>query len=129
VLLAAFVTRYAPLRELARREPRLLLSNAARYETLLESGVLVPVRAEDDPPYAYFARVEEVPPLLQAAGFEAPRMLAAEGIVDGVEERVRALQGPAWDAWADLIYDLADDPGLLAGTSHLLAISRRRDQD
>jgi ubiquinone/menaquinone biosynthesis C-methylase UbiE len=127
-LLAAFVTRYGPLRRLARTDPRLLLPNAARYETLLSSGVLPPGE-EDELPHAYFARVEEVPALLQAAGFEAPRILAAEGIVDSVEERVSALQGPAWDAWADLNYDLAGDPGLLAGAAHLLAISRRKDED
>lgn len=126
VLLAAFITRYAPLRYLARTDPRLLLRDAARYETLLESGVL-PEPFDMALPYAYHARPEEIVPLLRLSGFDVLRLLAAEGIVDGVEERVCALQGPAWDAWADLNYDLADDPGLLAASTHILAIARRRD--
>ncbi|HXT37006.1 MAG TPA: class I SAM-dependent methyltransferase [Chloroflexota bacterium] len=127
-LLAAFLTRYAPLRYLARTDPRLLLRDAERYETLLECGVL-PEPFDMTLPHAYHARPEEIPPLLQASGFDVLRLLAAEGIVDGVEERVSALQGPAWEAWADLNYDLASDPGLLAASAHVLAIARRRDDD
>jgi ubiquinone/menaquinone biosynthesis C-methylase UbiE len=127
-LLAAFITRYAPLRYLARTDPRLLLRDAERYETLLECGIL-PEPIDSAVPHAYHARPEEIPPLLQASGFEVLRLLAAEGIVDGVEERVSALQGPAWEAWADLNYDLASDPGLLAASAHVLAIARRRDDD
>jgi hypothetical protein len=33
------------------------------------------------------------------------------------------LQGPAWLAWADLLYDLAEDPGLLASSTHILAVT------
>jgi ubiquinone/menaquinone biosynthesis C-methylase UbiE len=124
VLLAAFLTRYAPLRYLARTDPRLLLRDAERYERLLESGVL-PEPFDMALPYAYHARPDEITPLLQAAGFATLRLLAAEGILDGVEERVSALQGPAWEAWADLNYDLAADPGLLATSAHVLAIARR----
>ena len=128
VVLTAFLTRYAPLRYLARSDPRLLLRDAERFETLLASGIL-PEPFGEDLPHAYYARHEEIPTLLQASGFDVLRLLAAEGIVDGVEERVSALQGPAWDAWADLNYDLADDPGLLAASAHVLAIGRRRDSE
>jgi SAM-dependent methyltransferase len=127
-LAAAFITRYAPLRRLARSDPRLLLRDAEAYEALLEFGVL-PNPGDEDLPHAYYARSDEVSPLLEACGFNVVRLLAAEGILDGVEERVCALQGPAWDAWADLNYDLADDPGLLAASAHLLAIARRRDDE
>ncbi|MDB5075870.1 MAG: Methyltransferase type 11 [Chloroflexi bacterium] len=127
-LIAAFMTRYAPIRTLARQDPRLLIRDAERYETLLSSGVLPGPVAGDEAVHGYFARAEEIPPLLEGAGFAPPRLLAAEGIVDGIEDRVVALQGPAWTAWADLNYDLADDPGLLAATSHILAITRRLEE-
>jgi S-adenosylmethionine-dependent methyltransferase len=127
-LAAAFITRYGPLRRLARTDPRLLIREAEAYEALLEFGVL-PEPPGENLPHAYYARPGEVAPLLQSAGFDVPRLLAAEGILDGVEERVCALQGPAWDAWADLNYDLADDPGLLGASAHLLAITRRSAGD
>ncbi|HWE62304.1 MAG TPA: class I SAM-dependent methyltransferase [Chloroflexota bacterium] len=126
VLLAAFVTRYAPLRDLARTNPQLLVKQAKRYESLLETGTMPDSADDDDLPYGYYARWEEVGPLLEAAGFAPPRLLAVEGIVDHLGDRVTALHGAAWEAWADLNYDLADDPGLLAATTHLLAISRRK---
>jgi S-adenosylmethionine-dependent methyltransferase len=125
VLLAAFITRFAPLRRLARTDPRLLVGESERYEALLATGIMPPSGNDDELVAGYYARPDEISPLLEAAGFETPRLLAAEGIVDGIEERVAALRGPAWDAWADLNYDLADDPGLLASTSHILAVSRR----
>ncbi len=128
VLAAAFITRYAPLRRLARSDPRLLLRDAEAYEALLELGIL-PEPTDEELPHAYYAHSNEISPLLEACGFDLGRLLAAEGILDGIEERVCALQGPAWEAWADLNYDLADDPGLLAASSHLLAIARRRDEE
>jgi ubiquinone/menaquinone biosynthesis C-methylase UbiE len=124
-LLAAFVTRYAPLRYLARIDPRSLVQDAERYEALLANGFLPGAKDDDFVAYGYFARAEEIPPLLESAGFDSPRLLAAEGIVDGIDEKLIGLQGPAWNAWADLNYDLASDPGLLASTSHILAITRR----
>jgi ubiquinone/menaquinone biosynthesis C-methylase UbiE len=126
-LLAAFVTRYGPLRELARGNPSMLIKQARRYEMLLETGVFP--EAEDDERLfnGYYARWEEIGPMLEAAGFAAPRLLAAESILERIEERVAALRGPAWEAWADLAYALADDPGLLAACTHLLAITRRID--
>lgn len=122
-LLAAFVTRYGPLRDLARAEPGALIKQARRYETLLEAGVFPD--ADDRLANGYYARWEEVAPLLATAGFAAPRLLAVESILERIEDRVGALRGPAWEAWADLAYDLADDPGLLAACSHLLAIAQR----
>jgi hypothetical protein len=92
---------------------------------LLSNGVLPGPASGDEAVNGYYALPDEIPPLLQGAGFAPPRLLAVEGIVDGIEDRVVVLQGPAWDAWADLNYDLADDPGLLAASSHLLAITRR----
>ena len=129
VLAASFLTRYGPLRELARREPRLLLRFPARYEMLLEHGVLPGPELGDEVVHGYYARPDEIGPLLADAGFDPPRLLAVESILDGVADRVAALHGPEWHAWADLLYDLADDPGLLAAATHVLALCRRPRSD
>jgi SAM-dependent methyltransferase len=125
VLLAAFLTRYAPLRDLARTDPHLLIPQAARYETLLETGTLPPPWQDQELPHAYYARPDELAALITAAGFLPPRLLAAEGIMGQGDERISAMRGPLWDAWADLNYDLAGDPGLLAAAGHILAIAHR----
>ena len=126
MLAASFLTRYGPLRRLARTDPRLLVRIPARYEALLEHGVLPgPQERDDDVVQGYYARPAEIEPFLAAAGFETERLLAVESILDSLDERVAALQGPEWQAWADLLYDLADDPGIVAVSTHVLALARR----
>ncbi len=125
-LIATFLTRYAPLRRLARADPRLLLAHPARYEALLATGVLEHAEEYGDYPCAYYCHAGEIPDLLEAADFEPARLLATDGIISDIDEKVCALRGPAWNAWADLNYDLADDPGLLASSTYLLAVARWR---
>lgn len=124
-LIASFLTRYAPLRRLARTNPRDVLTHAARYETLLTTGVLADGEEQGEYPCGYYSHAGEIPGLLRAGGFELARLLATDGIVAGVDDKVNALRGPAWNAWADLNYDLAEDPGLLAGSGQVLAVSYR----
>ncbi len=125
MLAASFLTRYGPLRRLAQSDPRLLLRFPTRYETLLEHGVLSGPPLGDEAVQGYYARPDEVGPLLADAGFELLRLLAVESILNAGDERVAALHGPEWRAWADLLYDLADDPGLLASATHILAVGVR----
>jgi SAM-dependent methyltransferase len=125
-LAASFLSRYGPLRQLARSDPRLLVRFASRYETLLEHGVLPGPQYGEEVVQGYYAQPAEIGPMLADAGFEAVRLLAVESILDSLDERVAALQGPEWDAWADLLYDLAGDPGLLASATHILALANRQ---
>jgi len=129
VLVVAFVSRYAPLRQLAQSDPESLLRLAERYEALLERGVLPGADERDEPVQGYYARPDEIAPLMERAGFETPRLLAVEGLLDGIERRVAALRGAAWNAWADLIYDLAGEQGVLASSTHILAIAQRNEDD
>jgi SAM-dependent methyltransferase len=125
-LIATFLTRYAPLRRLARTNPRMLLVHATRYEALLATGVLEDAEEYGEHPYAYYSHPEEIPDLLAATGFEPARLLATDGIISGIEDRVNTLRGADWDAWADLNYDLAEDPGILATSTYLLAVAHQR---
>jgi hypothetical protein len=104
----------------------MLLVDATRYEALLATGVLEDAEEYGGLPYAYYSHAEEIPDLLAATGFEPARLLATDGIISGIEDRVNTLRGADWDAWADLNYDLAEDPGLLATSMYLLAVAHRR---
>jgi SAM-dependent methyltransferase len=125
MLAAAFLTRYGPLRQLARSDPRRLMRFPSRYETLLEHGVLPGPRLGEEVVEGYYAHPAEIAPLLAETGFDTVRLLAVESILDLMDTRVAALHGPEWTAWADLLYDLAGDPGLLAAATHILALARR----
>jgi SAM-dependent methyltransferase len=125
VLAASFLTRYGPLRQLARSDPGLLIRFPTRYEALLEHGILPGPPRGEEAVQGYYAQPGEITPLLTDAGFDSVRLLAVESILDSLDDRVAALRGPEWQAWADLLYDLADDPGILASAAHILALARR----
>ncbi len=124
VLCASFITRYAPLRDAAKRHPTWIVERADDTERLLSSGVL----AQPDERFtdAYFAHPSEVLPLVEAHGYETLDLIAAEGIVAWIEEGVSATSGEVWDAWARLNYRLGKDPSVHGAASHLLYIGQKR---
>ena len=126
VIFAAFITRYASIRDVAKHRPHLLVANRERYEHVLSTGLFIgpgEVHAFTD---AYLAHPAEVRPWLEAAGFETLDLIAAEGIVDGIGEGVNALSGDAWEAWVDLNYRLGRDPSVHGAASHLLYVGRKQ---
>jgi S-adenosylmethionine-dependent methyltransferase len=125
-LFAAFVTRYAGLRDGARRNPGWILADPAWVERMLTTGQLFPLQngGEGAPEFiAHLAHPSEVRPLLRGARLEVETVLGAEGVVSMLETLVNGLDGPAWDAWAALNYRLAPDPALHGGVEHLLAVA------
>lgn len=122
-LFAAFLSRYAVLRWAAAHEPAWPVENPQPLETLLTTGVLLP-RGRDDLEFvAHFAHPTDVVPLLRDEGFEVMTVLAAEGLVSMIEDAVNDLSGPAWDAWVDLNYRVANDSSIQGCVEHLLAVA------
>lgn len=121
LLLAAFLTRYAPFRHAARFQPEWLRGNRAYAERLLETGIHDRASAFTD---AYFARPREVITQLETAGFEVLELIGCEGIVAGHEERVNSLEGETWDCWIEFNERIGRDPEMLAASDHLLCIAR-----
>ena len=122
-LFAAFLTRYAVARFCAAREPLWPLEEPEMWVTVLDTGILPPRGAQASAFVAYGAHPSEVPPLLAESGFELKSLLGVEGLVSMIEESVNALDGPAWELWADLNYQLASDPSLHGAVEHLLAVA------
>jgi ubiquinone/menaquinone biosynthesis C-methylase UbiE len=122
-LFAAFITRYAGLRYYATNDPGWLHENPQKAEEALSTGVFPPEGKGDQEFVAYFAHPGEVTPLCREAGLEMVATLGVEGLVSMIEEKVNALSGAAWDAWADLNYGVAADPSIHGITEHLLAIA------
>ncbi len=117
---AAFITRAGVLRWAAREKPEWIL----RYgEELLETGVPGDCRVEGNFP-AYFARPDEVEPLMATGGFRMLELVGCEGVVAHIEERVNGLSGKLWDAWVDLNYRVGHEPTHLGASDHLLYVGR-----
>ena len=121
---AAFITRFAPLRDVAIHSPQWIVDNPERFRQLLEEG-LNPAYEGSAFPDSYFARPEEIAPLMAAGGFQMLDLLGLEGIIAGHEETVNALEGEAWAAWLALNYRLGREPALYAAADHLLYVGAR----
>jgi len=53
-------------------------------------------------------------------------LIACEGVISMIEEKVNDLTGELWQAWVELNYRLGKDPTLHGATEHLLYVGRKR---
>jgi S-adenosylmethionine-dependent methyltransferase len=125
LIFAAFVTRYAPLRDLAKNAPEILYEKQAEWEEILNTGIY---RANQGVGFtdAYFAHPDEIRPLLESEGFETLNLIGVEGIVAKNEELVNQLTGEQWEAWVKLNYRLGKEPSLLGAADHVLYVGKKR---
>jgi S-adenosylmethionine-dependent methyltransferase len=125
ILFAAFITRYAPIRYYAANDPTWIVAGAQELGQFLEQGAVPPQGEPGSGFVAYFARPEEVGPLLREAGYEVRAVLGVEGLISMIEGPVNALQGEAWERWVELNYRLAADVTIHGCVEHLLAVAVR----
>ncbi len=121
-LFAAFITRWAAHRDAALKYPTEPLVHPEDYRMIEESGRLAP---RDGVRFvAYFARPEEVEPLVRHAGLEIDEVLGVEGVVSVLESAaINKLEGEAWDWWLETNWRAAHDPALLSAVEHLLVVA------
>ncbi|WP_456476032.1 class I SAM-dependent methyltransferase [Oceanithermus sp.] len=122
VIFAAFITRFAPLRDLAARDPGWAEGRWDYLERLLQTGVH---DTGEGFTVAYFAHPAEVVPFMEAQGLATLGLIGCEGVVAGHEEKVNALSGETWARWVDLNYRLGQDPALWGASDHLLYVGRK----
>ena len=121
-LFASFITLYAPFRDAAKNAPEWLIKNADYAHRMLETGL------HDKPTHwakAYFARPDEIVPLMESYGLKTLGLVGCEGIVAGHEEKVNDLDGEDWMAWVELNYQLGQEPSLYGASDHLFYIGEK----
>lgn len=124
VILAAFITRYAPIRNLVAVDPASLAERRHVYERILETGRYIK-GADDGFIDAYFAHPTDIPPLMAGAGFTQQGLIACEGVVSMIEAEVNQLTGEVWEQWVDLNYRLGKDPSIHGAVEHLLYVGQK----
>jgi S-adenosylmethionine-dependent methyltransferase len=123
---AAFITRVAPLRYVAKEQPETVLELYDAMLNVTRQGFDESFPAPDyDHFHAYFAHPGEIEPLLDEAGLSVKGLFAVEGFVGTLDEAMNALEGPEWEAWVDLNYRLASEATLLSAADHVLAFARK----
>jgi ubiquinone/menaquinone biosynthesis C-methylase UbiE len=122
VVFAAFCTRYSAIRVCAELCPEWLADNSGYADQVLRAGVH---QGEWGWTHAYYAHPLEIAPLMERAGFATLELIGCEGVVAGHEEQINALQGAAWEWWANLNYQLGKDLTLHGAAIHLLYVGRK----
>lgn len=128
LLFAAFITAYAPLRDMAKFYPEEIAGYFSTPAAVIEwvKDGRWPSRPGGGFTDAYFAHPAVVRPFMEEAGFETLSLLACEGVVSMIEDKVNELAGPLWDYWVEVNYRLASDPSILGGCEHLLYIGKKK---
>ena len=119
---ATFITRFAPFRDSATREPDWVIMEHDYANSVLDSGKHTEGKKF---PNAYFVHPDEIQPLMENCGLKTLNLIGVEGIVAGHEEEVNKLQGTDWDKWVDLNYKLGLEPSLYGASDHILYMGRK----
>jgi S-adenosylmethionine-dependent methyltransferase len=126
LIFAAFVTRFAGFRDLAKSSPFTLSERRAEWEEILRTGIYHAGQGVGFTD-AYFAHPSEIRPLMEESGFETLDLIGCEGIIARNEDQINLLTGEAWQAWVDLNYRLGKEPSLHGAADHLLYVGRKID--
>ncbi|MCA9934894.1 MAG: methyltransferase domain-containing protein [Ardenticatenaceae bacterium] len=125
LIFAAFITRFAPFRDMAAKGyGDWIINHAERAAMILQTGQN-PALPGNSFPNSYFAHPDEVRPLLESQGFETLAVIGCEGVVAGHEQHINGLQGELWEEWVSLNYRLGQDPALHGAADHLLYVGRK----
>jgi len=117
---ASFITRYAPIRWAAKEEP-----GWPKIRELLETGVYRTPTVTPGFTSSYYAQPSEVKPLLEGEGFQSLELVACEGVVSMIEDKINRLEGGIFDSWVELNYMLGKDPSVQGAAEHLLYVGCR----
>jgi S-adenosylmethionine-dependent methyltransferase len=122
-IFAAFITRYAPIRNFAKNDPLWIIENHQQFKDLLATGV---GRDHKGGSFidAYFSHPSEIEPLMEQAGFETLDLIACEGIISMIDEQINELTDEAWEIWMDINYRLSKDASVHGTADHLLYVGR-----
>jgi len=126
LVFATFLICYASLRDAAKYNPEWLVDYSDDAKRILEGGIYT-FEGRENPPFTDFWSVHpsKAADIMEEAGFETQTLLAQEGLVSLIDEKVNLLQGEAWEAWVDLNYRCAQDPTIHGAAEHLLYVGRR----
>ncbi|MGD2248102.1 MAG: class I SAM-dependent methyltransferase [Candidatus Methanofastidiosia archaeon] len=125
LIFATFVTVYAPLRWAAKYDPEWVVTHLAECKKIIETGRASTESKQSFVDYAWFSHSWEIPSLMESAGLTTLEVIACEGIVSFIDEKINELTGDSWKKWVDINYTLAKDANVHETAEHLLYIGQK----
>lgn len=124
LVFAAFLTRFAPLRDIAIHSPAWIRTNPERFMQLLETGQN-PAHTASTFPDSFFAHPDDIEPFMATAGFRMDHLQGCEGLVAGHEDLVNSIDGELWADWVELNYRVGREPSMRGASDHLLYVGSK----
>ncbi|THC98240.1 hypothetical protein EYZ11_002242 [Aspergillus tanneri] len=133
-LLAAFVTQYAHLRDIAQRDPGRL---AKEYDNFYRDYLLSGKYARQPSPAMHHTHASGIKKLFETVngpcvtqfgvGISLDRVVPCEGFLGGgLSSKLATLSPEAYEQWVDVVMQFVDDEALLGNADHLLAVAQRK---
>lgn len=122
-LFSAFISRLGVLGDLLNKIPD-WIDDQAEVEAILTIG-----RDPEHLPLAgfraYFARVEEIAPLHEAAGFRTLALAGVEPCISSDDASYNQLEGERRRRWLELFDTVSMEPSIVGASRHLLYVGQK----
>ena len=123
VFISSLLSRYGVLSDLIKRSPE-WIENQDEVRSVLTSGSR-PDGAPRGGFRGYLARVAEIVPLHEDAGFETVAVDGLEPVIAADDESFNRLEGKRRQLWLDLLQEVGSEPSILGASRHMLYIGRK----
>jgi S-adenosylmethionine-dependent methyltransferase len=126
ILVSALLSRAGVLSDLLRHKPE-WIENQAEVRSMQARGQ----RADETRRggfRGYFARVDEIAPLHEAAGFETRIIAGVEPVIGADDASYNRLEGTQRQLWLDVLDAMSTEPSIMGASRHLLYIGSKAVQ-
>lgn len=121
VLIASFISAYAPLADILKRSPE-ELKDANQVLKYLENGIN---SDEEGFTSAYFIKPVEAEEFMDKFNLKELAFAGVEGLSSMVEQRINVLPQNQFQQYIDIIYKLSEDTHTFACCEHYLYVGKK----
>jgi len=124
-IIVSFVTKFAHLRDVVQKDPSRIYKEREFYNKYLLSGEYTRSQAI----VSHHTHPEEIQQLFEKVsknGLTVQKTLGCEGFLGGgLSKHLNGLTTEEYQAWVDIIMQVAEDPYLLSAADHIVVVAKR----
>ena len=122
----AFVSIYAQVLSLLKKDPSYLPEWRKHLEKLINTGVN-DIDFDSGFTWAYFFKPFEIEKFMQIFPVEKLKIVGVESLACQSEKKLMDLPEKRFQEWVDFLYKFSDDPSTWGAVQHILYIGRKID--
>ncbi len=126
IIFSTFISRYGIWGSVMKNLPHYIERQDDLRKVLEKGKDADPKECEESPGFrGYFARVSEIAPLHEEAGFKTMVIAGIEPCISADDESYNRLEGKRRQLWLDLLYKLSTEESIIAASQHILYIGKK----